>query len=232
MKGYPLFLVGLEQRRCVVVGGGPEAERKIEGLLECDAATTVIARDVTDRIRSLAAAGRLTRIERDYRRGDLQGAFLVIAERRDRATNTRIWNEAQSEGVLLNVMDDVEHCNFIAGSVVRRGPLTVAISTGGCAPALAVRLRERLQRELGPEYASFLEMMRAVRERMTRRYPDFDERRARWYALVDSDIIEHLRAGRTESARARLEQLIGTGTDFCPSPASHYGDRLKSVPGV
>ncbi len=209
MKGYPLFLIGLEKRRCVVVGGGREAERKIEGLLECDAATTVIARDVTDRIRSLADERRLTWIERDYRSGDLKGAFLVIAERRDRATNTRIWNEAQTEGALVNIMDDVEHCDFIAGSVIRRGPLTVAISTSGCAPALAVRLRERLQRELGPEYATFLEMMRALREPMIRRYPDFDERRARWYALVDSDIIEHLRAGRTEPARALLEQLMG-----------------------
>ncbi len=209
MKGYPLFLIGLEKRRCIVVGGGPEAERKVEGLLECDAAPTVIAREVTDRIRSLAAERRLTWIERDYRRGDLQGAFLVIAEKRDSATNTRVWNEARSEGAVVNVMDDVEHCDFIAGSVVRRGPLTVAVSTGGCAPALAVRLRERLERELGPEYATFLEMMRPLREPMTRRYPDFDERRARWYELVDSDIIEHLRAGRTELARGRLEQLIG-----------------------
>ena len=223
MKGYPLFLIGLEKRRCIVVGGGPEAERKVEGLLECDAAPTVIAREVTDRIRSLAAERRLTWIERDYRRGDLQGAFLVIAEKRDSATNTRVWNEARSEGAVVNVMDDVEHCDFIAGSVVRRGPLTVAVSTGGCAPALAVRLRERLQRELGPEYATFLEMLRTVREPMTRRFPDFDERRARWYELVDSDIIEHLRAGRTELARGRLEQLIGT---------KRKADRLKSVPGV
>ncbi len=96
MKGYPLFLIGLEKRRCIVVGGGPEAERKVEGLLECDAAPTVIAREVTDRIRSLAAERRLTWIERDYRRGDLQGAFLVIAEKRDSATNTRVWNEARS----------------------------------------------------------------------------------------------------------------------------------------
>ncbi len=212
MKGYPLFLVGLEKRRCVVLGGGPEAQRKVEGLLECDAATTVIARDATDRIRALAADQRLTWIERDYRRGDLRGAFLVIAERRDRAVNSRIWDEAQAAGALLNIMDDVEHCDFIAGSVIRRGPLTVAVSTGGCAPALAVRLRERLQRELGPEYATFLEMLRALREPMIRRYPDFDERRTRWYELVDSDVLELLRAGRTELARGRLEQLVGAGT--------------------
>jgi precorrin-2 dehydrogenase/sirohydrochlorin ferrochelatase len=209
MKGYPLFLVGLEKRRCVVVGGGSEAERKVEGLLECDAATTVIAQDATERIRRLAADRRLTWIEREYRSGDLKSAFLVIAERANDATNTRIWNDARSAGALVNVMDDVEHCDFIAGSVIRRGPLTVAISTGGCAPALAVRLRERLQKELGPEYATFLEMMRSLREPMMRRYPDFDQRRTRWYELVDSDIIEHLRAGRTEQARGLLERSIG-----------------------
>ena len=233
MKGYPLFLIGLEKRRCVVVGGGQEAQRKVEGLIECNAATTVIARDVTDRIRSLATEGRLIWIARNYRSGDLKHAFLVIADRRDHASNSRIRNEAQSEGALINIMDDVEHCDFIAGSVIRRGALTVAISTSGCAPALAVRLRERLQGELGPEYATFLEMMRAVREPMIRRYPDFDERRARWYELVDSDIIEHLRAGRTELAFARLEQLIGAKLkgDRLNEVSVRKGDRLKSVPG-
>lgn len=208
MKGYPLFLTGLEHRRCVVVGGGREAERKIVSLIECDAKPVVIAADPTPRIRALATEGRLTWIQRDYRGGDLKRAFLVIAERQDAAANTRIWREARAEGAIVNVMDDVEHCDFIAGAVLRRGPLTVAISTSGCAPALAVRLREWLEDELGPEYAAFLEMMREAREPMVRRYPDFEERRARWYELVDSEILGHLRAGRPDRARARLRRLF------------------------
>ena len=208
MKGYPVFLIGLESQRCIVVGDGREAERKIDGLLECDAAVTVIAAQASERIRSLAARGRLTWIDRDYRRGDLRGAFLVIVEGREAGVNGRTWEEAQAEGTLINVMDDTEHCNFIAGSVLRQGALTVALSTSGCAPALAVRLRERLQRELGPEYAAFLELMSKLRKPLAERYTDFEERRALWYELVDSDIIDHLRAGRPDLARQSAERIV------------------------
>ena len=208
MKGYPIFLIGLEGKHSVVVGGGREAERKIEGLVECDAAVTVIAPRVTDRIRTLADEGKLTWIDREFLDSDLRGVFLVIASEQDSETNNRIWTVAQREGTLANVMDDVDHCNFIAGSVVRQGDLTIAISTNGCAPALAVRLKQRLQRELGSEYGAFLEMMSELRESLARRYPDFEQRRAVWYELVDSEIIDRLREGSHDLARVRIEQLI------------------------
>jgi siroheme synthase-like protein len=209
LKGYPIFLIGLDQRTCVVVGGGREAERKIDGLLECDAAVRVIATDMTPRLRDLARDEKITWIARDYRKGDLDGTFLVIAAEQDALTNEMIGSEAREAGVLVNVMDDTEHCNFIAGSVVRQGALTVAISTNGCAPALAVRLRQRLQRELGPEYAELLKLMYELRKPLADRYPDFAQRRAIWYDLVDSDIIRHLRQGRPELARARALELAG-----------------------
>ncbi len=133
---------------------------------------------------------------------------MVIVEGREAGVNGRTWEEAQAEGTLINVMDDTEHCNFIAGSVLRQGALTVALSTSGCAPALAVRLRERLQRELGPEYAAFLELMSELRKPLAERYTDFEERRALWYELVDSDIIDHLRAGRPDLARQSAERIV------------------------
>jgi siroheme synthase-like protein len=208
VKTYPVFLIGLERRRSIVIGPGAEAERKIDGLLDCGAAVTVIAPESTPHVRELARRGRLTWLERDYAEGDLAGAFLVIATGDDPARNERIFREAQERGVLINVMDDTAHCTFIAGSVVRRGPLTVAISTGGSAPALAVRLRERLERELGAEYGDFLGLMSSLREPLARRYPEFATRRRLWYRLVDSDLLEQLRAGDPARARARAEQLI------------------------
>ncbi len=105
-------------------------------------------------------------------------------------------------------MDDVSYCNFIAGSVVRQGPLTMAISTSGCAPALSVRLRQRFQDEFGPEYGVFLEWLRELREPMAARYPDFQERRRRWYALIDSDILDLFRAGRPDLARQRMAEIV------------------------
>ena len=209
MKGYPVFLIGLEQRRCIVIGGGEEARRKVEGLLECDAAVTVISKRLGAELQGWAAEGRIAWIARGYEAGDLRGAFVVISTLRGGETNARIWEEANAERVLVNVADDPPHCNFIAGSVMRQGLLTIALSTNGAAPTLAVRLREQMQRELGPEYATFLEWMQALRGPMAARYPDFEERKARWYALVDSDVLELLRAGEGEKARRRIEEVTG-----------------------
>jgi siroheme synthase-like protein len=217
VKAYPVFLVGLDRRTCLVVGGGREAERKVEGLLECDAAVRVIAARVTARIRELAEARKIEWLPREYRDGDLAGSFLVIAAEQDTATSERIWDEARRCGVLANVMDDAERCSFIAGSVLRRGPLTVAISTSGCAPALAVRLRQQLERELGPEYADLLELLRELREPLARRHPDFEARRSAAYALVDSDVLRHLREGRPDRARTLALELAGIAPSTEPA---------------
>jgi siroheme synthase-like protein len=208
MKTYPVFLVGLHRRRCVVLGGGGEAKRKVEGLLACDAAVTLVAAQITESLRVHAEAGRLNWIPRGYRRGDLRGVFVVVSTLTDPEVNERVYREAESAGALCNVIDDTKRCSFIAGSVVRRGELTVGISTGGNAPALAVRLRERLERELGPEYARFLELAAELRGSLVQRYPAFEERRDFWYALVDSDVLESLRMGRLDRARRRITELM------------------------
>ena len=209
MKAYPIFIIGLHNRRCIVVGGGQEAERKVAGLLDCDAAVTVISVELTPQMSSWADEGRIAWIGRDYQTGDLEGAYLVIAERSDAETNACIWAEAEAKNALVNVMDDVPHCNFIAGSVVRQGSLTIAISTAGAAPVLAVRQRQRLKRELGAEYATFLDLMQALREPLTTRYPDFDKRRALWYELVDSDILELLRTEDKKLVHERIADIVG-----------------------
>ena len=209
MKVYPIFLNNLAGRRCVVVGGEHEAERKAAGLLECDAAVVIISPDLTEPLRQWADAGRIGWIPRGYQRGDLRDAFLAIVSEAEPATAEAIWQEAQEEKVLLNTMDDVPRCTFVAGSVVRRGPLAASISTSGCAPVLAVRLRQQLEQILGPEYEAFLDLAAALREPLAARYPDFDERRRRWYALVDSDILDLLRAGHLDTAYQRIAEIMG-----------------------
>ena len=209
MKPYPIYLIGLENRHCVVIGGGHEAEGKVRGLLDCQATVTVISPTLNEQLRTWAEEGRFTWLEREYRRGDLHGAFLVIAERALSTRNSAIFEEAEEEKALVNVMDDVEHCNFVAGSVVRQGKLVFSISTSGAAPALSVRLRQRMEQEFGPEYAQFLNWMQALREPMARTYPSFAERRERWYRLVDSDILLLLRDGLTEAAYGRVGSIVG-----------------------
>jgi siroheme synthase-like protein len=208
LKGYPIFLVGLDQKKTVVIGGTHEAEGRIAGLLEVGANITVIAPRATEQIYAWAEEGRITWLRRDYQPGDLDGADMIIAERRSPEDNAEIW-EATPRSALINIMDDVPHCNFIAGSVVRQGDLTVAISTNGKAPAVAVRLRERLERELGDEYAEMLELFGRLRASMAEVYPDLKQRRLLWYQLVDSDILDLLGAGERDRAVQRIREILG-----------------------
>lgn len=209
MNVYPIFLNNLTGRRCLVIGGNHEAERKALGLLECDADVEVISPEVTEGLAELASAGTITWTERDYRPGDVAGAFLVIVSETNPPKTRPIFQEAQRENVLINAMDDVPHCTFVAGSVVRRGHLTLSISTSGAAPALSVRLRQECEERFGPEYEPFLDWMAALREPMARHYPDFDTRRAIWYELVDSDILSLLAEGDESAARERLASIAG-----------------------
>jgi siroheme synthase-like protein len=106
-------------------------------------------------------------------------------------------------------MDDVPHCNFVSGSVVRRGPLVISISTSGAAPTLSVRLRQRMEEEFGPEYEAFLHVMQALRDPMAAHYPGFDERRRLWYEVADSEVLELLRLGLSREAHARIASIVG-----------------------
>ncbi len=209
MKVYPIFLNNLAGRKCVVIGGNAEAERKVADLLDCDASVTLISPDPSETLVRLVEDGRVNWINRPYRAGDLKRAFLVILCEPHRENAEAIWREGESERALVNVMDDVPHCSFVAGSVVRRGQLVISISTSGAAPALAVRLRQRLEAIFDHEYASFLDVMGQLRETMATRFPDFEERRRRWYEIVDSDILSLIGAGDLELANRRLGELVG-----------------------
>ena len=221
MDVYPIFLVGLEARRCLIIGGNPEAERKVAGLLDSNASVTLISTTLTEQLHTWVNEGLITWIARDYEPGDLQDVWMVIATEPDPAMIDQLWAEAQSRGVLINVVDDVAHSTFVAGSVVRQGPLTMSISTSGYAPTLAVRLRRQLEQEFGPEYAAFLELLRELRAPLAARYPSLQERRALWARLLDSDILDLFRANQPDLARQLAAILVGVeGATDSPDPSS------------
>jgi uroporphyrin-III C-methyltransferase/precorrin-2 dehydrogenase/sirohydrochlorin ferrochelatase len=161
---HPIFL-DLAGRRVVVVGGGTVAERKIEALIAAGADVTVVSPDVTDFIEGHAAGGRLRLDRRPYRRGDLAGCCLAYAATSDPEVNRAVRDEATDAGIWLNAVDRPALCDFITPAIVRRGDLSLAVSTNGRAPALARRIREDLEREFGPEYADLTEAAGEARTR-------------------------------------------------------------------
>lgn len=205
MFGYPVCLE-LGGRRCVVVGGGAVAEQKVRGLVDGGGEVVVVAGEVTAGLEALVDDGDVVVVRRDFASGDLEGAFLAIAATDDPDVNATVYDEATAAQVLVNSVDDIEHCQFSVPSVVRRGDLTVAISTGGRAPALSKKLRRSLSTQLGPEYADLVELVGDVREaaRPLRALLDFDTWAARWEAGLDDDVIALVADGRLPEARARL----------------------------
>lgn len=208
MQYYPVFL-NLVGRRVVVIGGNRFALEKVEGLLGAGACVTVITEQVIAALKELIEGGQVAQVARGYCEGDLEGAFLVISTLNDAAVNARIFREAEANQIAVNVVDDPPHCSWIAPSILRRGDLTVAISTSGKAPAVAVRLRQKLEEEIGDEYGRFLEIAGTLRAPLAKKYPDFETRKKLWYAVVDSEVLELLRGGEEERARDRIFEIMG-----------------------
>ena len=205
---YPVY-IELREQPCVVMGGGKISEGKVDGLLAVRAKVTVISPDLTPHLYDLAEQKQIAYLPRTYQPGDLTGAFLVICATDQAEINHQVWQEASANHQLVNVVDDTPRCNFIAPSILRKGDLTIAISTSGKAPALAVRLKEHFQRELGPEYERFLELAGELREPLARHVPDFETRKSLWYELVDSEILGVLARGDITAAREIISHIVG-----------------------
>jgi len=173
---YPIFLK-LKGRQCLVVGGGNIACRKIESLLECGPRVRVVAPDCDHAVWEMWMAGRIELARRMFRPEDLEGVFLAIAATNDEEVNRAIHAAARERGVLCNVVDRPDLCDFYVPAVVERGDLQIAISTNGKAPALGAALRNWLEEEIGPGYGSAVERLGKLRERVRARYPNAPERR-------------------------------------------------------
>jgi len=201
---YPVFL-NLEGKRCVIIGGGIIAERKISKLKETGAQVTIISPDATPTIQKMAKKGVVEWTARKYQTGDLEGAFLGIAATDVRQVNQQIFQEAEELGVVLNVVDDAELCAFIAPSIVERGPVTVAISTGGASPALARKLREAIAEAPALEWADLANVLSKARKQIKKRGVAVDPQR--WQCCLTPDLLSLAQAGKDEQA---LEQIMST----------------------
>jgi|WetSurMetagenome_2_1015567.scaffolds.fasta_scaffold00013_33 precorrin-2 dehydrogenase / sirohydrochlorin ferrochelatase len=209
---YPVFL-NLTGRKCVVVGGGKVAERKVRRLLKTGARITVISPEITLGLEKLNAGGKIRHKNRPYRRGDTRGAFLVIAATSDDVINRKIASE--SEG-LVNVADKPELCGFIAPSVVNRGALIIAISTSGVSPALAKTLRKELEKLLPADVAGYLELLKRLRQRIKELFPSSPERAALLKELGSPEMLDILRKKGLKQAKATLEKMMSFRSSCLP----------------
>jgi precorrin-2 dehydrogenase/sirohydrochlorin ferrochelatase len=219
---FPAFLE-LRGRTAVVIGGGDVALRKVESLLAAGAAVKVIAPHLDRGLEALVAQGRVSLERREYRFGDLEGALLVVAATSDPEVNRAVAAEAGNRNLLLNVVDAPELCSFIVPSVIRRDELTVAISTGGMSPALAKRLRQKLEEVLVPEYGPFLQLLGTLRSKIRRELPLHAQREAFWAEVVNSDAFDIFRSKGEEAAVGRLEEILRRVRDGQPCAVPRHG---------
>jgi len=205
---YPVFF-DLSDRPVLVIGGGRLALEKVEGLLAAEACVTVVAPALSETLRSLADEGRIAHIAREYERGDMRGMTIVMAARDDSSGNLELQEDARALGIPLNAADDPEHCDFILPAVVRRPPLTLAISTGGGSPAVARRLREELSEFLDDETAAMAGLVAEVRAELRRlnafrQIPSED-----WQSAMDARLRALLAQRRRGQAKALLLARLG-----------------------
>ena len=201
--GYPVTLV-VDGLACLVVGGGAVAARKAAGLVGCGARVHVVAPAVSHEVRALD----LTWEERPYRRGDVAGYRLAVAATGDAGVDRAVFEDGEAAGVWVNSADDPAHCRFMLPAVLRRGPLAVAVSTGGASPALASWLRSRLAADIGDEYGVLADLLADERESVHaagRSTEGLD-----WRAALDSDMLDLIRAGQVEEARERLRKCLSS----------------------
>ncbi len=201
---YPIFL-DLTGKKCVVTGEGFEIASKIQALVDASARVVYVHPIAEPRIQQMATDESIEWEQRTFEPEDLDGCFLVVTDLED---NSDVFALAEARNVLCNSVDDPPYCRFSFGSIHRQGDLTIAISTNGRAPTLAVRLRQWVERNIGPEYAALLELMKRFRPVVNSEIPEFEARRELWYRIVDSDVLTLLHDGQIADAGQRVRSMV------------------------
>ena len=210
LGGYPVNLL-LDGRRCVVVGAGRVAARKIAGLLDAGAAVHVVAPDLNPEVQAWQADGRLTVEQRPFVAADLDGAWLATVATPDPAVNAAVAEAGEARRIFVNAADDPAHCSFTLMSVVRQGDVVVTIGTGGRSPALATYLKDHVTSEMGPEWGVLLELVSDERERL--RAGGTSTETVDWKRALDSGMLDLIRAGRVDQAKELLRACLSPSSD-------------------
>ncbi len=198
----------LSGRRCLVIGGGEIALEKVEGLLACDGRVEIVAPHAVPELERLAAEGSIAWQRRAYEPADLAGAFMAIAATDDTDVNIRVWEDAETRAMLVNVVDVPPLCNFILPAIVRTGPLAIAISTAGASPALAKRMKREIGELFGDDYARLAVVLNDARGWAKSTLPTYQDRKLFFESIVNGrpDPVELLRDGREDAVLDLIDQ--------------------------
>ncbi len=213
MRYFPVN-IDVRDRTCLVVGGGAVGTRKTKTLLRAGARVVVVSPEASADLEALAAENRIRLHRRAYSAGDMADAFLVFGTTDDRDLNRRISEDAHQQGILCNIADQPDRGQFVLPSVVARGDLLIAISTSGKSPALARRIRRRLESAFGEEYAMMIDLMGALRRRMLADGHDPRGHKQKFDALLDSDLLDWIRKGDADRIDQLLETHFGGGVNW------------------
>ncbi len=211
-KYYPVSL-DMTDKRCVIIGGGAVAERKAQRLIECGAQVTIVSRTLTPLLEDRKKANTLEHIDTDYEKKTLRGAFLVISATDRDEVNAQVSQDALSLGMLVNIVDDPDRCNFILPSLVQQGDLSIAISTGGKSPALARKIKEDLQQQYGPEFRTLIGIMGSLRKKILAQGHAAEANKAVFEALVHSDMLQAIREGNRGKVKKIIHDTSGIDMD-------------------
>lgn len=207
MRYYPIYL-DLKGRDVLVVGGGAIAEGKALQLVEAGARVTVRSPELIGALGAAVARGEIIHLRGSFIEEDLNGAYLVISATDDRKVNEKVAKAARERGLLLNVVDQPDLCNFITPALVTRGGLQISVSTAGGSPTLTQRVKREVAAQIGEEYGVLLELAAEMRAEAKDRVADFERRKEALRAFVESDALDLIRAGRRDEARALARRFL------------------------
>ncbi|MEN6318683.1 MAG: bifunctional precorrin-2 dehydrogenase/sirohydrochlorin ferrochelatase [Syntrophaceae bacterium] len=208
MKYYPIYL-DITDKRCIVIGGGDVAERKVERLLEFGASVVVVGKTLTRTLEGMKHDGRIEHINADYNINLIDGAFLVIGATDSDDTNSTISRNAKQKGILVNIVDDPDKCDFILPSLFTRGDLLISISTGGKSPALAKKIRQEMEKYYGPEFQILVTIMGSLREKLLLKGYSSDTNKRLFESVIDSDILQYIQNKDWEKVKKTVYDSTG-----------------------
>jgi precorrin-2 dehydrogenase/sirohydrochlorin ferrochelatase len=208
VKIYPVSLI-IQGKKCLVVGGGSVACRKVRSLLDCGARVEAVSLDFEDQLVRWSSEEPLRLTKGEYNSQALEGAFLVVGATSDQGVNERIAADAKRLGILCNIVDQPDLSDFVLPAVGKKGDLTIAVSTSGKSPALARRLRDRIMETIPKSYATLVQILGALRVHPLMSLGGSEDHKRLWEDLLNSPILNWIEAGDAQSIERLFESLMG-----------------------